>query len=91
MSGRFLKLDAGRLDAADMDILGALRAAERPLDDEQLAAVLGVDARQVVQRCRRLAFQGIVIRENGPGGTILNRLDETLRNAPDKFTFSTTL
>ena len=73
-----------------MDILGALRAANRPLSDDELAAVLGADRRQVMQRCKRLAFQGILIRESSPSGAIVNRLDETLRNSPDAFTFSTT-
>lgn len=58
-----------------MDIISALRASDRPLDDNQLAAVLGVDPREVHRQCRRLAFQGIVIRENGPNGTIVNHLD----------------
>jgi predicted transcriptional regulator len=59
----------------DMDIVKALRLADRPLDDDQLAAVLGVDRRDVHRQCRRLAFQGIIIREQGPAGNIVNKLD----------------
>ncbi len=59
-----------------MDIITALRTSDRPLDDEQLAAVLGVDPREVHRQCRRLAFQGVIIRESGPNGKIVNHLDQ---------------
>jgi predicted transcriptional regulator len=58
-----------------MDILTALRAAEKGMDDDQLAALLGLDRREVFRRCRRLAFQGILIREEAPDGRILNKVD----------------
>ncbi len=58
-----------------MDIISALRASDGPLDDDQLAAALGVDRREVHRQCRRLAFQGVIIRENGPNGNIVNHLD----------------
>lgn len=59
-----------------MDIITALRTSDRPLDDEQLAAVLGVEPREVHRQCRRLAFQGVIIRESGPNGKIVNHLDQ---------------
>lgn len=59
-----------------MDIISALRASEGPLDDDQLAAALGVDRSEVHRQCRRLAFQGVIIRENGPNGNIVNHLDQ---------------
>ncbi len=58
-----------------MDIISALRASDGPLDDDQLAATLGVDRSEVHRQCRRLAFQGVIIRENGPNGQIVNHLD----------------
>jgi predicted transcriptional regulator len=58
-----------------MDILTALRSAQRGLDDDELAEVLGIDRKEVLRRCRRLAFQGILIREETPDGRILNKLD----------------
>lgn len=65
----------GRDDARHMDIITALRTSERPLDDNQLAAVLGVDPGDVHRQCRRLAFQGVIIRESRPDGSIVNHLD----------------
>jgi predicted transcriptional regulator len=58
-----------------MDILTVLRSSERGMDDDQLAAMLGIDRREVFRRCRRLAFQGIVIREETTDGRIINKLD----------------
>lgn len=58
-----------------MDILAALRMSDGPLDDDQLAEVLGADRGDVVRQCRRLAFQGIIIREQGRSGNIVNTLD----------------
>ncbi len=61
-----------------MDIITALRLSGRPVDDEELAGVLGVDRRAVIRECRRLAFQGRLIREQGQGGVIFNRLDTAI-------------
>jgi predicted transcriptional regulator len=58
-----------------VDILSALRAADRGMDDDELADVLGIDRQEVVRQCRRLAFQGIVIREEMDGERIVNKLD----------------
>jgi hypothetical protein len=44
------------------------------LGDDELAAALGIDRQEVVRHCRRLAFQGLVIREETATG-IVNRLD----------------
>lgn len=70
-----------------MDIISALRISDRPLDDDQLAAVVGADRREVHHQCRRLAFQGIIIREQVPGGTIVNRLDEPSGSADGRLYF----
>jgi predicted transcriptional regulator len=59
-----------------MDILNTLRAAGGPLDDDQLAGVLGTDRRSVTRECRRLAFAGCLIREQSSQGGIVNRLDD---------------
>ena len=58
-----------------MDILAVLRMSDRPLDDDQLAELLGADRGDVVRHCRRLAFQGIIIREQDRTGNIFNTLD----------------
>lgn len=58
-----------------MDIVSALRQSDRGMNDDELAAALGVDRQEVIRRCRRLAFQGLVIREEGSDGAIVNRLD----------------
>jgi hypothetical protein len=45
------------------------------LDDDQIAQVLSIEPRQTVnQVCRRLAAGGVLVRERGPGGKIVNRL-----------------
>lgn len=50
--------------------------AERPgLDDDQIARQLGIEPRQTVnQVCRRLEAQGLLVRERGPEGKMVNRL-----------------
>ena len=45
------------------------------MDDDELAAVLGTDRREVLRQCRRLAFQGLVIREETRDGRLINKLD----------------
>jgi hypothetical protein len=56
-------------------ILGALRASMVPLDDDQLAARLGASRRQTInQVCRHLQDQGILRRQAGPDGKIVNVL-----------------
>jgi hypothetical protein len=44
------------------------------MGDDELAAALGIGRQEVVRRCRRLAFQGLVIREETAHG-IVNKLD----------------
>jgi predicted transcriptional regulator len=70
-----------------MDILAALRTSNRPLDDDQLAEILGVDRREVVRHCRRLAFQGIIIREQGRNGNIVNVLDKGMSTGDGRLYF----
>jgi predicted transcriptional regulator len=74
-----------------MDILTALRLAERGMDDDELAAVLGVDRQEVVRHCRRLAFQGIVIREQMGDGSIVNKLDDTGKTGDGRLYFEDTI
>jgi predicted transcriptional regulator len=57
-----------------VDILSALRAANRAMDDDELAAALAIDRGEVVRQCRRLAFKGIIIREETASG-FANKLD----------------
>jgi transcription initiation factor IIE alpha subunit len=64
-----------------VDIVSALREAGRGLDDDELAEALGVDRREVLRQCRRLAFQGLIIREATRDGRLMNKLDGG--NTPD--------
>lgn len=64
-----------RDDSTHIDILDPLRQNPRGMTDEELAAALGLELPEIVRRFRRLAFQGIVIREQGPDGQIVNKLD----------------
>jgi hypothetical protein len=43
------------------------------LDDDELAAKLGVNRQQVNQACNRMAKQGVVVREQGWRGKIVSR------------------
>lgn len=61
-------------------IVDALRSAA--LDDDQLAARLGVVRQQVNQVCRALETRGVLARAIGPGGKIVNRLTGTTFAAP---------
>ena len=70
-----------------MDILTALQSNERGMDDDQLAALLGMDRREVFRRCRRLAFQGIVIREETLDGRIVNKLDRVSTSGDGRLYF----
>lgn len=45
------------------------------MDDDELAEALGIDRREVLRQCRRLAFQGLVIREETFDGRLINKLD----------------
>lgn len=51
----------------------ALLAVEA-LDDDQLAARLGVVRQQVNQTCRAMEYEGLLARHRGPSGKIVNRL-----------------
>lgn len=57
-------------------ILALLRA--RPcLNDDEIAAALGIEPRQTVnQICRRLAAKGVLMREPGSRGKLVNRLTD---------------
>ncbi len=55
-------------------IVDKLRVQARALDDDQLAAYLGVIRQAVNQACRRLEREGVVERYVGPDGKIVNRL-----------------
>jgi hypothetical protein len=55
-----------------LDLLGR----SRPLDDDEVAAVLGVNRVYVNQTARRLQAAGQLVRERGPTGKIANRLPD---------------
>jgi predicted transcriptional regulator len=57
-----------------MDVLTALRNSDRPLADDELAELLGRDQRVIGQECRRLAFRGLIIREQHPRGVTVNKI-----------------
>ncbi len=52
------------------------------LDDDEIAARLGVVRQQVNQTCRRLTAQGILTREQGWRGKIVNRASGVAPRAP---------
>jgi biotin operon repressor len=52
------------------------------LDDDELAARLGVIRQQVNQACRRLETQGIIRRAIGPRGKIVNERTGTITPRP---------
>src|SRR5687768_2403931 len=54
-------------------ILGALEEAATPLDDNQIATRIGVVRQQVGDRCRHLVRSGLIVRERGVDGRIVNR------------------
>ncbi len=54
-------------------ILGLLVEAPTPLDDDEIAARLGVARQQVNQRCRHLERSGLIVREHGAAKKIVNR------------------
>lgn len=59
----------------------ALLAVET-LDDDHIAAKLGVIRQQVNQTCRALEYEGLLTRQRGPSGKIVNRLTETVAQPP---------
>jgi biotin operon repressor len=54
---------------------------ETALDEDQLAARLGIVRQQVNQTCRRLEREGLLIRERGAQGKIVNRLSSKHRES----------
>ncbi len=44
------------------------------LDDDELAKRIGIIRQSVNQECRLLEMKGVLIREQGPRGKIVNRL-----------------
>lgn len=63
---------------ADMQtrILEALRTARKPLDDDELARVLGVVRQQVNQAARILAERKQTIRYHGRSGKLVNAIND---------------
>lgn len=54
-------------------ILALLAEAGPPLDDDQIAARIGVVRQQVNDRCRQLARSGVIVRGRDTDGKIVNR------------------
>jgi biotin operon repressor len=63
-------------------IVSKLRVEGTPLDDDDLAARLGVVRQAVNQACRRLAASGVLVREVGRDGKLINRLTSTSSPQP---------
>jgi hypothetical protein len=63
-------------------IIDHLMRAESPLDDDQLAAVLGVDRHHVNAVSRKLESEGRLRRSKLVGGKIVNSLDELAVDDP---------
>lgn len=69
---------AASLGEQILEVLGSGGA----LDDDEIAIRLGVARQQVNQTCRRLAAQGVVVREPGWRGKIVNRASGQAPSAP---------
>lgn len=64
-------------------VLEALKASLVPLDDDEIAKRAGFAQRQAANSiCRALADQGVLVREPGPSGKIVNRLVGREPNSP---------
>ncbi len=55
-------------------VLGLLREVGLPLDDDDISDRIGMNRHYVNQVCRRLAADGLIQREPGPTGKLVNRL-----------------
>jgi biotin operon repressor len=58
-------------------IVQRLGRTAAPQDDDELAAQFNVARQAVNQACRRLEAQGVLIRQPGPSGKVVNRLRMT--------------
>lgn len=68
------------------DRILALLAQSADLDDDEIARALKIEPRQTVnQTCRMLAGRGLLIRETGTRGKIVNRLAVRAIDAAVKF------
>ena len=64
-------------------ILRALAAANHPINDDELSQRLRIQPRQTVnQICRKLEKQGLLLRQAGPDGKIVNVLRAESPSAP---------
>jgi len=63
-------------------VLAMLSTATLPLDDDELSRLTGISPRQTInQVCRRLSAEGLVNREAGPDGRIVNTITRTASGA----------
>jgi len=62
------------MPSLEEQVVAALEVADRPLDDDALAVLLGVRRQAINQLCRRLATTGRIDRQPAQGGKIVNRL-----------------
>lgn len=53
-------------------VLGIVRQSREPLDDDQLAAAAQMNRVYVNQLCRQLAAEGLVVRQRGGDGKLVN-------------------
>jgi hypothetical protein len=71
-------------------IVAALRRGETEFGDDELAVATGINRHYVNAVCRRLATDGVIVRERGPSGNLVNRLVGPARSsaAVEKLTAS---
>ena len=72
LAGRVQTRDQGRPLRLREEILHMLDRRQEPLDDDQLAHALGRNRDYVNAVCRALAEEGLVERESGPKGKLVN-------------------
>lgn len=53
-------------------VMGVLRRGGSPLDDDEIAALVGMNRVYVNALCRALAKDGLIVRCRGPGGKFVN-------------------
>lgn len=59
------------------EVLGILRASTEPLDDDQVAAAVGMSRVYANQLCRHLAAEGLIVRQRGRDGKLVSALADT--------------
>jgi hypothetical protein len=55
-------------------VLDVLRRSDEPLNDDEIAAIVGANRHYVNTLCRDLAVTGVIVRSRGPAGKLANSM-----------------